>query len=411
MSAENVISAAIAEAREAGVVDAGETDTVSPEVENDEGETAETDESTEGDEQDGDKDDDEANEEAEDDGESADDDESDDEGEESDEGGKKKVKTDDDDDAKLDQQLDALKKRNKGNPIPHPVVQGIVKRAESRLVNSLTKILGLNTGQVDLDRFDETLATAVADIPVIRERVAAMDTLEPIMLHEPDNFIRILAATHGGEYQKFVDFLDGKVEATAEGKKTTADEEMPGPDAEFDLGEGKKGKSWSVEGVRKLLAWHESKLTTQFQKTLDTRFKPLDEAQRQSRVRQQTQAQITQDLNELLSEAYAEWDGFKEAEAEIRTYMREKIPTTVSMGRALRKAYQEVVVKRLKTTKQKVRKQVLEEGKRAARATSASGGSEKRKSDVVRDEEGNEVGGTRAVIHRELAKAKARGLR
>ncbi len=80
------------------------------------------------------------------------------------------------------------------------------------------------------------------------------------------------------------------------------------------------------------------------------------------------------------------------------------------MGRALRQAYNKVVVQKWKTGKAKMRQDVQAELKAAPKSTSAKGKVVK-KVDHVRNEDGDVVTGSEAAVRRAVATARAAGIK
>jgi hypothetical protein len=244
----------------------------------------------------------------------------------------------------------------------------------------------------------------------MREKVAGMDELEPIMMKDGDTFIRVLAETHPGQYQKFVDFLDGK---GGGGGKTTVDDgkidlsDMPKANAKFKVGD-QEMESYDGEGISNLVMWAVQKGAdfgaAKAKAEVDKRFKPIEDKEAAASSVQERQASAAKVLTDTLTEAREDWDGFKEKEKDILEFVQKSVPKEVPLRKAIRMAYNAVVINALKADKAKVRTEVIGEARKATKATSAGGSQVKA---VVKKDETS--GDTTSIIKDAVARARAEG--
>lgn len=282
------------------------------------------------------------------------------------------------------------------------------------VVETLGKALGVPEAEIGAATF-ETLAPklteALGEVEELRDRVSIMDDLAPIMLRDGNTFIKMLAAKNPEQYAKFLAVLEDGFEAP-ERRELPEEKDDPRPEADLTikLPDGTVGKTYSVEGAKKLEEWQERKSERKFNATLDKRFKPLDEAEKAKQSSEARQERLVNDMNEFMSEAH-EWRGFKDHKDAILAAVK-LIDKKVSFRKAVRMAYENVYFEKHHADRTKMRTEILAELKKAPVKTGVgSKGAVKAKTDeVVRGEGGEVVTGSEAAIRRAVAKAKAAGM-
>lgn len=403
MSTESIIASALAAARSDGVLDGGDEGAETTEVVTeepteetaDEG-TGDGEETAEGDETTEEEEDKEGEEE-----------ETEEEGEE----GKKKDDDDDEDDEELEE-VDpvlgpALDKHGKENRIPHSRVVKMVGKKIQGITDIVGQALGYDKGKITT----ENIANALGSVQALQQYYNEMQSIEPIMRTNGKEFIARLAKANPDQYGRYAEIDEEGYTGPADksGKHTvTADNDMPRPDVAITLPDGSKGFTYSQAGMDKRDEWLVSKAVQMATKELGKKLKPYEDERAATKEENEKNAATSANIKETLIEARGEWDGFKENEKAIQEEYN-KIPQSVPFDRALRQAYNKVVVQGLKANRAKTRKEVIEEGNKAAKKVVSTKGKIVTKKDVVRDEDGEVVTGTGATIRRALSAARADG--
>jgi hypothetical protein len=297
----------------------------------------------------------------------------------------------------------AKDKHGRENRIPHSRVVKMVGKKIAKLTSVVAKSLGLDAATVTT----ENLGEALSSVGHMRGRLQGFDEIEPIMRQDGDTFIQMLAEANPEQYGKFLAVLEEGYDPSAASK--VAEKDIPQPDVEFTLPDGTKGKTYSLKQMDLRDAWKEAQMLAKVEKQLGKRFKPIEDARTAAQRINDNHARISEEIRSLLGEAREDWDGFVENEQEIQKIYH-TIPKSVPMARALRQAYNKVVVQKFKSGKAKARQETLAELKAAPKSTSAKGKVVK-KVDHIRNEDGEVVTGTEAAVRRSLAAAKSAGLR
>jgi hypothetical protein len=302
-------------------------------------------------------------------------------------------------------------KNGRENKIPHSRVKVMVTKNVQKAVGQVTGVVAKAFGIPEAQVTQETLTNALAQIPVMRERLSTFEDVEPIMRQDGDTFIKMLAEANPEQYGKFLAVLEDGYDANA--AKTAIAKDEPQPDVPITLQDGTKGVTYSLEQLKKRDDWREAQLMNKIEKQFEAKFgkriKPFEDARSAQQKETDTRNELAGRIKDLLDEARADWDGFQENEQAIREAYG-KIPNTVPMGRRLRQAWQGVVLAKYKGSKSKVRQATMKELKDAPVSTSAKGKVVK-KVEVVRNEDGEAVTGTEAAIRRSIARANAAGLK
>lgn len=315
----------------------------------------------------------------------------------------KKAKDEKDEDAELGPERDAKGKINK---IPHPQVQKIVKNAEKKLIGEVVTSLGLNAEKTTRETLPVVLKNIVAHVRGLQGRVKFMDEVGPIMEKDAKAFITRLSEAWPDIYNPVLDAMAGKGSAVSSPTIEALGEE-PGPDVPITLPDGSKGMTFSVAGMKKRDEWRDAKLLAQVDERLGKRFEPLDKAEKTRKDNDALRTQIKDEMDDILADAQT-WDGFKEHEKEIFDAWQASDPN-IPMRKAINAAYQKIVVKKYKDGAINARAAALKELAEAPDSTAAVTKNAKSQKEVVRGEGGAVVTGTEAIIRKELARAKAAG--
>lgn len=146
--------------------------------------------------------------------------------------------------------------------------------------------------------------------------------------------------------------------------------EMPSPD--LALADG--SRTYSLEGLKKLLEWNTAQVESRLLPKVDERLKPLTERERQLAERDQlTQAetQVRKRAQDTIADAQT-WPGFKEHEPDILAALRADSEAAQKAGRrptlSLDAAYRQVVLPKLTEDDNARRARLLKEVSAANKA-------------------------------------------
>lgn len=317
-----------------------------------------------------------------------------------------------DEDEEVDPDLGPAKdKRGNENKIPHSRVVKMVGKKVTKAVSEVTGVVARSLGLDPTKVTSENLGEALGQVVHMRERLSGFDEIEPIMRMDGDTFVQMLAEANPEQYGKFLAVLEADFNPNA--TRDAAAKEEPQPDVSITLPDGTKGMTYSLAQLNKRDQFREAqflaKIEKQFEQKFGKRIKPFEDARTAEQKVKDQQNTLATNIKNLLDEARADWDGFGENEEAIRTEYN-KISKAVPMGRALRQAWQKVVLSKYKGTKARTRQETMEELRKAPKSTSAKSKVVK-KVDHVRNEDGDVVTGTEAAVRRSVAAAKASGVR
>lgn len=324
-----------------------------------------------------------------------------------------KPKPKEEEEADADAELGPAKDdKGKENKIPHSRVVKIsanaAKKAVLDLVSSVAEVVGFDKTKVTPENFSQAMQSVAGEVVTLRGRVAAMDELGPIMESDGEAFIRILAKSNPEQYERFLAVIDGG----EGGKKPTATEEDPEPlpDIPYTLPDGTKGTTYSLEGQRKREAWLIRNVKREIMADYDKRLKPIEDEKKTIAQTERENQQLAINLKDLIDEMRT-YEGFTENEPAIQTHLA-TIDKKVPFSKAIRQAYNAVVVKKLKDDAANARTKAMEELKKAGRPTGTpvGGAQPKKKEGTARGEGGEVVSGTEAAIRNAVADARAKGV-
>jgi hypothetical protein len=261
------------------------------------------------------------------------------------------------------------------NRIPYSRVKKITEKS----VNEIAEI-ALGRKLAPGEKAADTVKAYVARIPEMEAKVtdyeARLDNVgrfEEIMANDPDQFLGLLAKIPAyTEFFNMIEDLYNKAQGTqapagdlaTQAAATPPPDDMPQPDEQ--LADG--SMSYSMEGLKQLLAWQAKQVEERVTRQVEERYQPIESEwrakQRVESLKPMIQAQI--------EDAYT-WPGFKENEEEITAILAQYPKATLDQ------AYRHVVLPKLNAEKEKLvtnrdqmRQELLQELKKAPRATAAS---------------------------------------
>lgn len=193
--------------------------------------------------------------------------------------------------------LDAPKPGQRENRIPYSRVKKIVGNAERKLAEAI-----LGTAPPEDKPILDVVKAHVEQIPTLTTRVQELEgelegmyTVGNIMERNPEQFVQLLPLVN----PRYADLL-GKAASPAPEPETPKD--MPQPD--YDLGNGQK--TYSPEGLAKLLAWNAAQVRQQVIGEIDQRFKPIIEEHEGQQVKAVARGRAQDQIARAMK-----WPGFE----------------------------------------------------------------------------------------------------
>jgi hypothetical protein len=244
---------------------------------------------------------------------------------------------------------EARREDGRENRIPYSKVKRIIEN-------------GLKKGRAE---FDTRYSTIETEAKTLREQVQQLSALGEMMERDPDAFLN-LVAQHDERYKRYLTPQEAAQQAAQ------ADAEMPQPDVT--LADG--SRTYSLEGIQKLLDWKEQRVIQQAEKRISEKLKPYEEMTKAEKARIQSEQalqQVRTRTQEQIAEAQT-WPGFKDHEAAILKALQDDSAKAKSEGRrptlSLEGAYRQVVVARLTEDDNAKRARILKELQSAPKSTS-----------------------------------------
>lgn len=415
---DNVIAGAIAEAREGGLV--GETDGVDPDEagDNPDADEESTDEGTDEGTGEGEE---EADTEADaEEGEEGEDDEESEETEE--ESTEEEEDTEEDTDTSYDDKLAkdlGIKKGKDGKynwTAPVSKVKNVVQKREAAasrgVLDVVAKAYGVKPEEVTAENLEENLGYTLDLVGQLREQGKTYAALEPLMrstkLEEVQKFAGALVKLN----PLFSKVFSGEAAPERKAVPSAENDPEPQPDKLVKIGD-QEVPQYSKKRWEEREAWLRRQITREISAELDSKYedrlKPFEDMVNHSREYQESQQQLKDRIDDLMTEART-WEHFDDHEDEIQTAfltISKKNPR-LAMEKVMMRAYQQVVIPKLKSNKQKVREEVREENRKAPKSTAVAGGGKKKVSKAVAGEPGSDDR-TTSIIRQEIAKARAGG--
>lgn len=149
--------------------------------------------------------------------------------------------------------------------------------------------------------------------------------------------------------------------------------EMPAPDLSLPDG----SRTYSLEGIQKLLDWKTSQVESKLLSAVESKLKPLTEREKQAEQAQAFRERTRQQIDEAKT-----WPGFAEHESDILKALQEDSARARAAGKrpslTLEAAYRKVVIPRLSADRNKMREELIKELNAAPKgtATTKTGGAE-----------------------------------
>jgi hypothetical protein len=236
------------------------------------------------------------------------------------------------------------------NRIPYSRVKKIVAKAEQ---DALAKYKKENEA-TSQPKFAE-LETKVKDY---EDRLTRVAQFEHIIENDPKTFLNMLAGIPAyKEFFAYIEQLAARPEQPpSSAAQPDADMPQPGPDGLYDMA-----------GLQKLLDWQakkvEDRVTKQITQQVEQRYDPI----RQQWESEQRRQQMIPVIQKQIADART-WPGFAENETEIIEVL--KADQNISLEAAYRKVYIPKLQAQAQTTRDDMRRTVLEELKGRPTTTS-----------------------------------------
>jgi hypothetical protein len=202
---------------------------------------------------------------------------------------------------------------------------------------------------------------------------ADLDEMYADLRGEPKAFLAKLAQ-HDPRYQAFLEPPAAPVAPVAPVG------EMPDPDITLQDG----SRTYSIDGLKKLLEWNTANVEARLMPKLDERLKPWQEREQAAKAREEGE-KVTNAVREKTRSLIAEaqnWPGFKEHEADILKALQADTEQARAAGKrptlSLDAAYRQAVLPKLQADRNKMREELLKEinGAAAKTPTTTHGGAE-----------------------------------
>jgi hypothetical protein len=202
---------------------------------------------------------------------------------------------------------------------------------------------------------------------------ADLDEMYADLRGEPKAFLAKLAQ-HDPRYQAFLE------PAAAPAAAVVPQTAMPDPDITLQDG----SRTYSIDGLKKLLEWNTANVEARLMPKLDERLKPWQEREQAAKAREEGE-KVTNAVREKTRNLIAEaqnWPGFKEHEADILKALQADTEQARAAGKrptlSLDAAYRQAVLPKLQADRNKMREELLKEinGAAAKTPTTTHGGAE-----------------------------------
>lgn len=255
------------------------------------------------------------------------------------------------------------------NRLPYSRVKAIVGNAEAKIAKA---VLGADPAadKPVLEQVTSHVKGLTDAIEQHKSKVAQMDQIEPIMERDPDRFMQMLAVINPG-YRKYLDGARGTqpAETTAQPKADAMAEVGPMPEPDMEVPGG--GKTYSLEGLKKLLDWNAKIARAEAKKEAAETLKPWTEFTNQ-------QARIGKARDYFLQQvkfAETNWTGFKDHAPEILSTLEHDPTGNLSLFDAyllVRDKKDKERMESLTADRNKMRQEILAELKKAPAATATT---------------------------------------
>lgn len=271
--------------------------------------------------------------------------------------------------------LTARRADGKDNRIPYPRVKAISDNQVKKVVVQLAKELGISKAEAELKLEDVIgeIGTRKSKFGDFEKRISNYERIDQLAATNGDEYIKLLAQIAPDRYQKFADWIQNPPQAVAQkGVVDAANDPEPEPDYPIKDAQGNViGLTFSLEGQKKREAWIERKLQREFQRTLDDRFKPLDEQRAEAAKKEKDRLAAEAFEKEATDRVKRRIDrvtkrhGWAEHSEAIKKAVVEK-------GMDIDDAYYDTVIPALMAERSKMRADILAELKGAPASTSTT---------------------------------------
>jgi hypothetical protein len=195
---------------------------------------------------------------------------------------------------------------------------------------------------------------------------ADLDELYTDVRGEPAEFLKKIAS-YDPRYRAFLE----QQAAPAPAPVQVPNLPMPQPDLTLQDG----SRTYSIDGLQKLLEWNTAQVEAKLLPKVDERLKPYAEREKESKAREEAEkatAAVRERTHKTIAEAQ-NWPGFKEHEAAILKALQEDSAKAKSEGRrptlSLEAAYRQAVLPKMTADRNTMREELLKEMSSAAKAT------------------------------------------
>lgn len=197
---------------------------------------------------------------------------------------------------------------------------------------------------------------------------ADLDEMYADVRGDPRAFLEKLAQ-HDPRYKTL---LEPAAPATVEPQAAPL-ADMPAPDITLQDG----SRTYSIDGLKKLLEWNTGHVKAQLMPELDAKLKPWQEREKAEHARVEAEkaaGAVRERTQSQIAEAQT-WPSFKDHEADILKALQEDSTKAHAEKRrptlSLEGAYRQVVMAKLSADRNKMREEILKETSHAAKASPA----------------------------------------
>lgn len=265
------------------------------------------------------------------------------------------------------------------NRIPYSRTRKIIEKALKEQYKAFTggDLADGKTLDDEVKTFFDGYTKIKAEHADFSTRLEEVGNVERIMLEAPEQFLQMLPFVNA----KYAELLKPGTQVQPQGggqvsAKPAASTDDPMPQPDHDLGNGQK--TYSTQGIVKLLEWQNAQTEKRLIAQMDERYKPI-----QDKFQGDQRAQATWNkLQQLVNHARTNWRGFKENEDAILAKVTARKAT--SLDDAYRQVMDEVREAKdkehqkqldgLKADREKIRKEIEDEIRRQPKSTAAGGG-------------------------------------
>lgn len=255
------------------------------------------------------------------------------------------------------------------NRIPYNRVKVIATNAQKKTFKALTgeDVKPGETLDAAVERVGTTFKTIQAEHGEAVRALREYDRVGDIMEKHPDQFVEMLTQIH----PRYKELFSGNGGRTDERLGEKPGDPGPRPEPDLELGDG--SRTFSVEGLQKLMDWQAAKAEQRLREQYDARLQPFEKERAEAKKSAEIRQAAVGNINNVMKYAVT-WDGFKENEAAILEAIQ-KDTRPMLPWQAVLSAYMEVVIPKYKADRAKMRTEILEELRKAPTSTGIKPGS------------------------------------